>query len=444
MRRGALATRVVFVAAALALVGCAPPDRAQDADVDASTPPDGPRCGDGVVDPHFEFCDEGPLNGTPQGHCSRQCAPGTFIWGSPWWAHRLSLSAAPILSEQILFPNAEGSGLAFVAEPRDAIHLIREISAVIYQGQPYEERVIPAMGKVTSLASAVVAEYGSCPFWIEQAADGAQHLFFAEWPADAEPIVHEVAYPFPEGTHASLSSSTGFHMLTVVDVSHTQELFVGTLRFDAFPDIALQQRRFAAPIGDPDYVATTTFADPRVEEMDDFSQIIVQFFTNPTSFVSVHIDGTVASHTIEELGRGAWPYRVVAAQQWIGNWIGECGPIPIERLWPFPFITLSDGGDLVIWQFDRPWGNGEIDPIFAHVEPLPRAIQTVSRGILAYMPNGDGIYYTISDCTNLQAPALAPQRFELDVGDILNITITTSAHLGYDVRSITINSLLML
>ena len=336
-----------------------------------------PRCGDGIVD-YFdpvllEICDEGPLNGTPQGLCTKECDPGI---AHPWNLDGVPLDMAN--AKRLLGMRFYGSplgGIAFTAFDDQGVHVVREL--LVGHTPTYVTLKVAsapiAFGRVDvgDLASFV-------PIWVE-ASGGTLHMYYANVPLDGPPEIHEVPYPFPDGTRPQLIASRGRATALLIDQSSEPpyDLLSALILIRGPDDIHTITARVPAPGVVRGVALETTEQDLHGNE--PFIEQVVQFFDDTHTFVALEDreppNPWNTDYQLYEAGRGDWPFRVVGGASWqeAGEYPGDTNDPEINSR-PTPLMVLTDTGDLYAWKFNHGIsGETSVTP-FGHVMPGSRNV----------------------------------------------------------------------
>ena len=227
---------------ALATASCAPGARiANDAQAtsDGTTVDAGvPSCGNGILD-EGELCDDGALNGGPQSMCTIECLRPSFTVPA---AHLLTFPST-IDSFVELTPFRIGT----ILEGSIGISVALEVHVDSSFGTNQVPQLVTfgVFSQATSIARLQFQtpdEPGAdSPLWTEKGADGAPHLYFADVTAGT---VHEVPYPFQDGTDGHLVACQGISTVLIDVSATTHELLVATITGRSSSDIHVTSARF--------------------------------------------------------------------------------------------------------------------------------------------------------------------------------------------------------
>ena len=407
----------------LAVISCSQPGRSGGAREG------GPNllCGNGIVEPdNEETCDLGALNGAPGGTCSRQCSEwpgGSVVAMEP----HLPLGESPTRAVTVL--PTWGHGIAFTSFDRSGIHVapnIRygEFVPADQLGNPPQQIELRVAADPVALGNVFVRDDNELlPIWIEQApGDPIAHMYFAELAADYTASVHEIPYPFPDGTKPELVVSDWRRSVMIVDQSGTPpyDLLVAVLAVRSASDWTTTTLRVAAP-GRTRGAAVEATADEDPANPSIMTQRVVQFFDDTHAFIALEdlepVDGSFGSspYQLYESARGSWPFRVVGGDIWVEG-CDDHGAyptqLPASLTHPYPLAVLTDSGDIFMWQFDHSPDGENLPSPFAHVPAGAGALHTWddNYSVLVHVLAPDGIMYELkdADCQDLQSGALAP------------------------------------
>jgi len=396
---------------ALVAWGCSAPPRDH---VDASADAEVNLCGNGVIDwdgdgdsNMAELCDEGALNGTPEGRCTKQCNPAE---GTPIPSTRLFDVGRPIDRTTPIISYWGDSAIASTS--------VGDHGIVVWKSNP-DPGPNPIELRVQAPAVAVgeIIMWRGGPAWIEMNPGESPHLYYAELLDSGGAEVHELPYPFPDGTRPeimrrSYNADVG---VLIVDHNATGELLVAMVIARSATEVVTFSKRFAAPAGVRGIAVDTGSYRDRVEQRDGSRQIIV-FFDDPGSFVSIDVRftgdlyATWGTVEITEAARGPWPYRVIAGDTFWKQCSAEYGHID-SFTHPVPLFVLTDAGDILVWQFDHGLSGESFVPPFARVTPGTRAISgRYGSSAFVLEPDGTALRFTDGDCRDLRSTAIMPTR----------------------------------
>ena len=388
------------VGVSLALIGCSPAPR----DGADATPADAAElCGNGRLDrlggTYAEECDEGAHNGTPEGHCTKQC------WSaqqSPPVAHRQVDLGPPIAAVGAL-PVYAGLSISTFSPEDGQVRVWHEIDP----GSGPNPRLLRVAAPVVSLASGSVFQG---PAWIEQASGEPPHLYAADYIAGDPPTIRELDYPFPDGIRPELVGQTpGDPGLLIVDQNLAGELLVAMVSARSPTEVATVTLRVPAPPGTRGISVDASFY---FDYGHAGSRRLVVFFDDPGSFVSIDVTYTYdpafefGPHELTELARGSWPFHVVAGDTHPKFCPPGDTPPELRRL----VSVLADTGEIYLWPFDHGLAPGEAFPmVFARVSPGTRALRWYGlNGIGVLEADGTLKLFSDGDPCSMWSVALAP------------------------------------
>lgn len=426
---GQVGTSVALLGA-LTLCSCSATPRG-NSELDAGA---GSNCGNGRIDPvrlgpdvwGEEQCDDGENTGSEQSLCSKQCISGAVSFPS---YRRIRLSHTPVSSVMVRFPDEAAPGLLYVDAEATFIRVVKTVSGTVLSGsEPPNEISIPAIGQVVAVSAARVDTGFFAPIWIERHLDRTFHLYAMEWPSSGVPVAHEVLYPLSNGTSPRMAAMRSFDALAIVDVdAGTGEIQVATVRISRDWVAASSSRRLSAAGRSLGHLAENSMSnvnDPAVS----YTQL-VQFFEDTGSFVSIEIRD---SSQIMEVARGSFPTKVLSSARWDG--LAVCYPaLPAEDQWPYPIAVLDQLGDIYVSQFRGDLTPDEFYVPFAHVQPGSSAMNEYSKdvaGLYVLEASGQRVVLTLSDCGNLRARTLLPQRAPIPGGPFTSATIPDEDQIG--------------
>ena len=395
-----------WFAGALILAACSPPARYLGDDAGSGS------CGDGVVSvgpPLFEECDLGSANGTAGTNCTREC-----LLARPVVDHffKTGLDRTPSSAVRTVSWITGYGGFAYLDSTENQIGIVGQyISADEHSPTVFVSGTSP----IKTLGT-IGTPSGIVPAWVERDVTDLLHLFYAEISTTGPIVVHELPYPFPDGSNPRmLVDDTGIRFASVLmDQSKgAADLLVAVLTLNSDGDLNASTARFAAPSPSPGYANATTYSSGSRSD-----QQIVQFFTDPGAFVAID---TIASdmpptlsstYSILESGRGAWPFKVIDATRW-----GEGGPQtncpPQNQVIP-PLAMLTETGDVYIWPFPEIAKSEMYFTPYATFAPGTSMIFGQAGGavlgLLAIEPDGSQAIALDSDCEDSLSPSLGVQR----------------------------------
>jgi hypothetical protein len=393
------------------LVGCGVPSRER---ADAQPPPDGPHCGNGVLeeDPPGlgEECDDGALNGTSQSRCTKQCVPpNTNFWG------QAPLRAVPLdhpakRAVRVELSGETGWGVAFTNYDDTGVHVIRNYGF----NHPLEYVTLRVQGPTVALGAISAGGFAShlLPLWAEEAGDGF-HLYLADVPAGAAPTIHELPYPFVDGTHPQIFASRTRAAVLTLDQSSVPpyDLLAALIMVCAPGDVTTKTLRVPAP----GRVRTVAVESTEWDDVaSEFVEQVVQFFDDTSTFVAFanHVPpvSCEVDFQLYESGRGNWPFKVVAATSWVQGH----DPI-VTNTHPPPIATMTDTGDVYVWQFVQGVSGEALVAPFGRMPPGTRVIGTAvggTTGVWGLLPSGRFHLLVSGDRTDIHAGALMPMELE--------------------------------
>ncbi len=407
-----------FIGLAVVLAACSEPAR----DVaDAQLPPDGPHCGNGVFEYDLgERCDEGTLNGTSQSLCTKQCEQAS---SEGWLLHAVPLDLAARRYARVEFFGETKWGVAYTAYDDAGVHVLRNIGL----NQPLEPIPLKVEAAPVALGAIGVGQ-DTLPLWVEAATDGL-HLYMADLPEGSPATIHEVPYPFPDGAKPQLFVTRLRSTAMLVDQSTVPpyDLLVALFIARTPTDITTKTLRVAAPGRARSVALEHTAWDGATDKL---VQQVVQFFEDTSTFVAfsnVTPDlSCPCDFDLYESGRGNWPFKVVGGWGWHEGAGSIQPPVPTNSH-PPPLVTLTDTGDLYIWQFvDGISGESFVTP-FGHMPTGTRVVGTFTApiaGVWGVEPDGKLLLLNDADPLDLRSGSLMPQEFpgiepwtELNAGD---------------------------
>ena len=384
-------------------------------------PPDGPHCGNGVFEYDLgETCDEGAANGTSQSLCTKQCEQAS---SGEWLIRGVPLDLPAKRYVRVGFWGQSNWGVAYTAFDDAGVHVLRNIGL----NQPLDPIPLKVQAAPVALGALGVGS-STLPLWVEHASDGL-HLYMADLPSGAPATINEVPYPFPDGTKPQLFVSEFRFTAMLVDQSAEppHDLLVAMFMARTPTDITTKTLRVPAP-GRVRSLALEHTAWDRAA--DKIVQQVVQFFEDTSTFVAFsNITPNVpcvCDFDLYESGRGNWPYTVVGGTGWYEGGSTPLPPVPANSH-PPPFVTMTDTGDLYIWQFvEGTSGESFIAP-FGHMPTGTGIISALAGsipGVWGIEPNGKLLLLNDADTVDLRSGSLMPREFagitpwtELHVGD---------------------------
>lgn len=376
-------------------------------------------CGNGIWDVlttgHMEDCDQGLLNGTPQARCTKQCRNPVGPVPTPTRSVDLGFPIAKLelldhdtqSRTQIAVTNFDARGVQVFraalttpgVNPRPTLTTLMVESAPVALGQLRVDEFSPRL-----------------PAWIEVPPGESPHLYYAEIPELGPPVIHEVPYPFSDGTKPEIVGRTHEEAgLLIVDQSATgdRDLLVAVVLVRSPTDVVTYSLRIASPGGTRGMAIDTGVYVDNVE-MRNGARQVVQFFDDPGAFVAIDIrlpnpsDPFVRTGAVQlsEVARGSWPFQVVGADKFEKSCPDAKWPAH-----PVPLAVMTDTGALYIWQFDRGLEPGEtfVAP-FARAKVGTRNVNASNFHIGALEPDGRYAMFTDGDCRDLRSTAIAPLR----------------------------------
>ena len=412
--------RFATLAIAAGIAACSAPGRSVP-DAAAS----GSVCGDGIVEVNEETvdapfadeqCDDGPLNGTPQSHCTKQC-------------RTVQLQAFPIHSfalgyrvSQAVIVGVNGRlGWAFLTPDEPGLHVRWRAGGPAF--------ILQVHSPATAVAQFLVAN-GALAVWTEgpTGTDPAVHLYYAEFDDSLQPQIHELPYPFADGTTPWLLTLDDDSEVIVLDqtAGPSVELLAAVID-PTSPQVTLTSVRVAAP-GAVRGSALPIWLYMRDQVLDP-SQAhnylrVVQFFDDTLTYVTLEVRLGMAvpsTPVLSEFARGSWPFHVTGGIPWTKDDYHACLSAESDAsvfanaatyTHPSPLLVITDSGDLYQWQFDgRPVTSGEVGPTaWAHVAPhslithgyLPSSTANILE------PDGQALLLADGDCTDPASVALEP------------------------------------
>lgn len=414
---------------AVLLLACGPPPRAQsDGGGDAGVGPDAavnteyntenpPQCGNGVLD-EYEYCDDGPLNGTSSSHCTKQCASPVVL--------AFSVNCEPIPAPLATFVNG-GDFIAAIAIGLPGIQTFPSSEQGLSTGNiAFESH---GSGTATSITMGEFAHFTSnnlLPIWVERDAAGAQHLY---WLDRRTGDSVEIPYPFPQGSGGVLTGNRTF-VPALLDIDPaTHELLIAIIAPVRESDVRLHVYKLPAPgaslgavaaaLASPDLAndTITTPTDHRflvfASENNNWVQVDVRQYEYDTYAENNEYDVTLES-------RGTWPTHVIAALGWLEGAAETrvATPLTVALSHPSPFAIETTDGSIYTWQFAAdPVGETFLTPL-GHVPPgsvLEWAGGTAGvgkypiEGLLSLAPDGSMTAMWDGDPTAVNSPGLAIQ-----------------------------------
>lgn len=421
---------VTFVLIALSTFACGQPRPSSTPDAAPDAP--APFCGDGVL-LNGEQCDQGPITGTPQSTCTKQCRSiASCMYAGAIAMHRIA-GNMPNPARQLVdwqLNNGYTEAVAFTGSGDEPLHV----------GVPYTQafseteapRYIPLQlhapaSSVTRLwtpsADPNYAYDVTYPLWVERAIPnvGGPWLVYATFDASLTPTYTEIPYPFPDGEGGQLHIEPGQMPLLVDYSAVTHELLIAVIVADRAGSIRVLRSRLPAPGTHRGVLAAVPV------KMGGFSSPVtgdyVQFFDDNETFQLFRIDSPTgdpldptAQYAAFEVAHGSWPMHVTDATYWLEGWDALDPPTHNPAyLNPYPTALVTDTGDVYIWQFDHaPSGELPVIP-YGHVPPgshvpsWPGYPGCIPRALTLYSPDGNQIYLHDSDDNDVASSALLPE-----------------------------------
>jgi hypothetical protein len=146
----------------------------------------------------------------------------------------------------------------------------------------------------------------------------------------------------------------------------------------------------------------------------EFVEQVVQFFDDTSTFVAFanHVPpvSCEVDFQLYESGRGNWPFKVVAATSWVQGH----DPI-VTNTHPPPIATMTDTGDVYVWQFVQGVSGEALVAPFGRMPPGTRVIGTAvggTTGVWGLLPSGRFHLLVSGDRTDIHAGALMPMELE--------------------------------
>jgi hypothetical protein len=262
------------------------------------------------------------------------------------------------------------------------------------------------------------------PVWVEQKQPGdpTPRMYYAELASDLTATVHEIPYPFPDGTRPNLLVPWDWTTLLVVDQSSAPpyDLLAAVLIVNSPTDRTWVTLRVPAP-GRVRGAAIESLLPEDYEPPNTWTHRVVQFFEDTHAFVALDDVGKqdptdLTPHQLFESARGSWPFHVVDGDHWVEGCDNHGGfnDIPAALRHPYPLVVLTDTGDIYTWQFsDGPGPESFLAP-FAHVAPGSSALRTsgdtYNNHLHVLEPDGTMVRLEDADCQDLRSGAMQPLR----------------------------------
>ncbi|MCW5801932.1 MAG: hypothetical protein KIT31_06050 [Deltaproteobacteria bacterium] len=412
--------RVVRVGWLFALVACGVPPSPGGNVPDGTS---GAVCGNGMYEtpPAFpesrELCDDGVLNGTAESSCTTECIRGTGAWQA-FCPADVGIRVDRIAD--VSFPGTLGYGLAYASLGEDrGVQVVRDTRNHCEEGlsPPISLRISSApvaLGRV-----AVRDTGGPLPVWIEiPSGEERPHLYDALLGEAMQPEIHEIPYPFPrfQKPELLLSANTKPGLVLIdQDPRPPHDLLLASFVVRSADDIVTTTRQLPSPGASRGTVVDASGLWDK--ERGEFVHQFVQFFDEPGSFLRIetrvpHQDpwAVSSSYAFEEIGRGSWPFRVLAGDLWLERCLLD------ELVHAPPIAVLTEGGDVYVSQFSGPVVSEVIAPI-THVHPGARFIGLERfdyvSGVWSLEPDGTAVRAADGGCRNLQSSALRQERRQL-------------------------------
>ncbi len=383
--------------------------------------------------PFPEMCDDGARNGTVESLCNKYCVD-TDIERGRTYSHTY-IGFTPKAAAAVKFGWGRG-GFAFTAFDDRGLVIAPDIREHDFRPLADATPVVsmttvslPTRSTPVAIGTVLLNETVGVPIWVERplGGDTAPRMYYASVDAALQSTVHELPYPFPDGTQPTLHTSYhDRHGVLLVDQSRTPpyDLLVAMIVVRSPTDVTTSTLRVPAPgrvRGAA--VETTTIEDPSVV----YIQRLVQFFEDTGTFVAI-VDrpppgvpaAEARTYEVKELARGSWPSRVVSGTQWPegcdehGREAAGYTPSRYpEFSSPVPLALLTDTGDIYTWRFVEGLEGEQFVTPFGHVAAGSRVLRTydVFLSALSWEPDGTFVWLADSDCRDLKSTAMKAQRY---------------------------------
>jgi len=426
---------LTFALAALLLLACSPAPRTHpDAAPDA-----GPYCGDGIVKTirgdRPEMCDDGPRNGAPDSYCTVYCRYGRYQDSSHGYVHSY-LGVPAVAAASVNFGWGRG-GYAFTAYDETGLVIAPDLVAST-DFQPLADttpivrirtmHIPPVRTAPVALGNLSLDPFIGVPIWAERPQPGeAPRLYYAMVNPDLQPTVHELPYPFPDGSHPQIYTPYGGRPSAVVIVDQSanppHHLLAAVVDVRSPTQVTTTTLRVPAPGRVRSHVISTSHQEeaggPPVHRL-------VQFFDDSDTFVAlvnVPTPGDPMEQTgqyqLSEFARGRWPTRITASTTWptcseYGLSIQEqYHGDPAITFHPPPVMVVTDTGDAYKVQFGEELAGEFLLAPFGQVAPGTRVIgYDAFPSLMGWEPDGSFVILPDGDCRDLRSTALQRQRFQ--------------------------------
>jgi hypothetical protein len=437
--------RVVVALALLVLENCSSTNEASsDAAVGDSAKA---ICGNGSLDfpsntPQvWEECDDGALNGTTDSLCTKQCTSGAV---DPWTVLHASLGYPSTRNVQVYMHGQFPVGLAFTGFDDTGVHVIPAMRPEYFNGVVPPLITLKVDSRPVALGVIDPMDAGAVlPIWIESASSAPQLRMYYADVFHGAPEIHEIVYPFPDGTRPSLVVSRDRVSVMLLDQSSVApyDLLVALILVRSPTDVVTSTLRIPSP-GLVRGVAVESTENDGIANVQSVEQV-VQFFDDTLTFVAIEnrvptptdpwsLNG---SYQLYESGRGRWPFHVVSGTTWFegGFSLGVGDP---KYTHPMSLATLTDTGDIYLWQFSSGLDGESFLAPFGHVAVGTRVMGMADApwddraGLWALEPDGHVVVLKDADGLDLRSGALKPQRFPAGAAWIMSAGVDDSGRKG--------------
>lgn len=328
--------RLAIAAFLVAAAACGPGGRDDVPDAKSG-------CGDGVITPPEEQCDDGLANGSTESLCTVDCRDRTLT------ASVEQQVALPVPARKLYWTNSCFQGQWLVASNFDD-----EGIAVVSTEGP-ESFLLKAHAAPVDFTIGSIDEMNTCRadlIWVEQAIPGigGPWLLWTGLGDTPEPVIHELPFPIPGASNVVFEREGRQQWPILLSAEAGGHLYLARLFYPEAPGGYVDLTDLGPSSSTPRLSVNIRESGPGPDF--GFSRVAEFGSDGPTSVVMVKYDYTAFSDPPSVDFAGTWPNVVLSADD--GEWVPETeGQTQLALLDP--------SGTVNIWDFHG-------DP--AEVEPL--------------------------------------------------------------------------